>query len=93
MTRELYELKKINNLSHNGNLSKSAAEHELKKTIVRFQASQTLSGQLRSANSDLLKKSKSSERKAGELEQRVRVLALKQSGFESENKKLKQAMV
>jgi hypothetical protein len=77
-------------LSHNGNFSKSAAEHELKKTFVRFQASQTLTNQLRSTNSELLKKSKSSELKTNELEKRVQALALKQNSFESENKRLKQ---
>lgn len=93
LTRELHDLKKMNNLSHNGNFSKSAAEHELRKTIVRFQASQTLSTQLRSTNNDLLKKSKSAELKALDLEKRVQLLGLKQSSFESENKRLKQTLL
>jgi len=83
----------MNNLSHNGNFSKSAAEHELKKTMVRFQASQTLAGQLRTTNSDLIKKTKSTELKTSELEKRVQVLTLKQTSCESENKRLKQTLL
>lgn len=95
MTRELleYRRKKNDMVSMPMSQSSSYTELQLRKTMVKYQATTGMSIQLKSANTQLASRNKSSETKAHDLERKMQLITLKYNSSENENRHLKERLV